>query len=213
MPAETSTVSWAWRDRSDLIEQIRVGRTKNRLRYVMTDGRVADADVDAILVTETLDDGWQVRVELGLDDVDGSVAVRQVTVARVDGTPGQLKSDVLRSLRLGRLLRQIEEDVPFVVMNMPSDWHRGFVAPRPGKRGHPPHYFAMWVSRYVDACAANPRAPMKALIEQYPEMNRKTINAILLRAERENLLTDRVPRKAGGTMTAKCRRILDGKRR
>jgi hypothetical protein len=204
---EKSTVVRWFVKFDDQVSEVTVGRG-----YAIADGDLRDGDVHSITVEHDLGEiGWRIRIELSLDDA-GNLGVSRM-VFEPEGSAGELDGELWKRLRLGDLHQAIRTELPFVQMLLPHVWMRDFKVPRPGQKGHSIEHYALWVQRYLDACADenHGRAPMKALVEQYPGYDRKLINLWLARAEELGLLRGRAQGKAGGTMTAKCRRILDGK--
>lgn len=206
---EKSIVEWRWRDASTgRVRSIQVGD-----RSVLADGDLREAKVDQVEVSQLLKDlQCRVTVLLALDDRTGSIGIEEIRYKPVE-TPGHLTRSQWNALKIGELQRVIEAKLPLVQMLLPDEWRRSFDAPRPGRRGHTIEYYALWVDRYLEACdEGRNKTPMKMLIEKHPGMSRSALNAIVEKAEVLKLIKGRTRGKAGGTMTAKCRRILDGKR-
>lgn len=194
---------WSWRGEGGRRHFVEPGDG-----FVITSGDMSSSAVDALEVCHVVD-GWEVTAVLQPGDEGAQVA--EIRWRAPDGASVPiLDSTVWRRLRLGALHRQITADLRSIVLLLPAAWHRGYRAPRPGRGGHPVSYYAGLVRDYLDACAEGPR-PMERLTAElrYPN-SRTVVNAQLTRAERLGLIEGRSPGRAGGMMTDRCRRVLEG---
>jgi hypothetical protein len=91
---------------------------------------------------------------------------------------------------------------------------------RPGRAGRTDEYYVRWAAAYIERVAAGSRHPIKDLAADPPVqiegVTRRvriidaTVRDILLHARQRRLLTNPSQGKAGGTLTAKAIKILDG---
>ena len=158
------------------------------------------------------DPSWQVVVKYRLRD-DGSLGQESLTVSSADGALREVDSTVWRLLRLGAIKKVAQATWPLfraTSIGWGDDLPDQLIGSVPGRRGHPLVFYAMWAERYESAWAESPRAPVKALSERHNH-NEQTIRAWLAKAERLGFF--KRPKSsdglAGGSLTAKGRRLLD----
>lgn len=168
---------------------------------------------ERLTMESELEDGWRVTGTLVFRE--GRVRVRSVTfVPGPHGDDTVFSLRMLRRMNLGWVQRQWEGVLRgSMYVDLPDKWQRGMLAsPRAGRRGHPDAFYAQWVARYLEACEAS-ETPVRALVKQWGEKGETTasINRYVKRAEVLGLITERPGRgRAGGTMTEKCKELLEG---
>ena len=136
------------------------------------------------------------------------VRLAELRIQPVDD--GDLPTDILTRLRLGRLRARMVERLPWASKILTeSSWSDDVRVPRPGCRGRPLFHFAEWAERYVDALESNPMNPVAQLVTQHGKRP-GTIRSWLQRAEDEGLLdrSDIGPGVAGGRLTERCLQVL-----
>jgi hypothetical protein len=156
---------------------------------------------------------WVVRLALDED----RIVVRELTLVPSSNDNEMPTTTIFTRNRLGELHRQLVSELQDPARQwlfLPEHWRgKSLTLPKPGRRGHPEAFYAMWVKRYVDALEREPRSPVKLLGEEH-HYSRGQIRSWLDKAERLGLLVGRpsgTTGRAGGRMSAKCRRILEGK--
>jgi hypothetical protein len=157
--------------------------------------------------------GWTATVKLE----------RQSGVVRVAGiellptsTEALLTTSVFKRLRLGELQGAVAsglETDPDIRFGLPDSWHTTRVAvPRPGRAGRSDLDYAIWARRYVQACEADPRAPIRRLVETFGDaeggLAEAALRAVLHEARRRGLLTRAAAGVAGGRLTRKADALL-----
>lgn len=155
-------------------------------------------------------DGWRVRIELdpGRPDMVGRIEVTP------DPDEQSSASSILRRLGLGGVedaLRRWLTD-PTLVPAVGRPWTNP--RRRPGRAGTDPRVYAAVAARYVRALAESPRAPYRAMVEQY-EAEGVYVTEAALRAKvykarnlRDGpLLTSTDERTPGGELTKRGRRL------
>lgn len=83
------------------------------------------------------------------------------------------------------------------------------VTARTGVRGKDDRVFAEVANQYVLLVGAGERAPLKKLAEVL-HVSRSRARNVVLEARKRGLLTETKPGRAGGDLTAKARRLLEG---
>jgi hypothetical protein len=92
---------------------------------------------------------------------------------------------------------------------------------RPGRRGHPDHFYALWADTYLRHVDSGSRRAIQELaqappveVEGYVSTGERvapaTIRSILREARRRGLLSEAPNGRAGGELSAKARRLLKG---
>jgi hypothetical protein len=122
-----------------------------------------------------------------------------------------LTVDVLRSIRVSPLHVGVREylQLPFNTKgHFDVDRNESGGARRPGRGGRKDRYYAEWSARYLNACRENER-PIPLLAHRY-HLKESTIRGFLGEARRRGLLTPAPTGKAGGQLTDKAKRELDG---
>ncbi len=153
--------------------------------------------------------GWFVEVSFR-HDRHGTVA-REVKVKQgAPGRPGEpVTTRMLRSIRLGELQRAAEETIRRGVSagSLPEQLRSAFAeTPRPGRRGRPPRFYADLAANYVERLSS-PR-PVAELAEAM-HLSTSQVRNLLFQARERGLLTSAGPRRAGGDLTDKARRLLE----
>jgi hypothetical protein len=128
-------------------------------------------------------DGWRVRMRFDLS------SRKKVRLAKIEFVPDDDAKettglDLSKSIRHGEMYRAALEDLRHQrgLLLLPEEWVEGMVAaPRPGRAGNPPAFYALWAKRYEEACEIEPRSPVKYLAEKHIE-SRLTLDAILHQA-------------------------------
>ena len=153
-------------------------------------------------------------MEATLAMVEGAVRVEQIAFRPPPAEASVLALGAqMRAMRLGDVQRRWEkwlfERVAY--LELPEEWRRSMLtANRPGRRGHPDIFYALWAERYVAALAKS-KSPTKHLVDRFEGETADSINRYLRKAEDLEFLTGRPGRgKAGGELTAKARALLDG---
>lgn len=155
---------------------------------------------------------WRVTVDFAL--ADGAMMVRRVEVAPSSGAGPResLSTRVLRAVQFREisneawaLLADLGDVMPSVD-NLAKEFRR---TPRPGRRGRPDLVYAEAAAIYV-ASMTKP-APLQATARALgiPEARARSL---LGEARRRGLLTQAPKGRAGGELTEKARRLLDGTR-
>jgi hypothetical protein len=81
--------------------------------------------------------------------------------------------------------------------------------PRPGRPGRSDADYAIVAAEYVALVESAHRSPTQAMADRY-EQNAQTIGRWLHIARQRGLLTDAPKGRAGGDLTDKARRLLEG---
>jgi hypothetical protein len=160
-------------------------------------------------------DGWNLRVEVVVA-ADGAVGVRRFSFESVGGRPQRLPSRI----DLGEVNEHIDHllNESSLRLLLPPALRRKLNRRRPGQRGRPDMFYAERVAEFVDALGHEPRTPIRWLVDNVESptdgsADAKAWRRWLAEAERRDLLADRPAAeegRTGGTMTDKCRRLLDG---
>jgi hypothetical protein len=158
--------------------------------------------IDVIVPVETA------LVRVRLRRFDKEPTVRRVAIEIRDET-SEVTSQLVRRLGLVEALEAVLEDWS-VGRALGSVWHHRLR--RPGRRGRPEVEYAEWARRYVEALERNKRQPTAQLLADDAEAGiHRTDGEVrwyLSEARRRGLLTKAPPGKAGGSLTAKARRLL-----
>jgi hypothetical protein len=170
-----------------------------------TAGSPAQVALDAVLP-----DGTKAEVVLRL--MDGRVRV--VPPVRITPPPSADEFDDLPGL--GHLpdwagvcsdwSHYVRESAHLV--ELPEGWAEALGPRRIGRRSHSDRFYAVWVERYLNACATSDQ-PMKTLRVEYPAETGDSLNRYIRQAEKLGLISNRPGHgKSGGEMTARCKRLL-----
>ena len=185
--------------------------------YLLVTGREPEENVYVEYLIGHDGEGWyRWVVRLALDG--DRIVVRELSLVPPDSDNEVPTTTIFARARLGELHRELVTELQSGQMQwifLPEHWRgKSLTLPKPGRRGHPESFYAMWVKRYVDALEREPRSPVKLLAEEH-HYSRGQIRAWLDKAEHLGLLVGRpsgMTGRAGGRMSAKCRRVLEGKR-
>ncbi|MFN8019841.1 MAG: hypothetical protein U0P45_17235 [Acidimicrobiales bacterium] len=159
--------------------------------------------------------GLMVRMLLGNED--GVVSVRRIELVLDEAEP-LTDSPTLKALRWGRVGERIIGDIKVGATAEPhgpfGSWANSFMAiPRVGRGRRPDRPYAEVAARYVAALEADPRAPIRHMletegIEAGGIETESSLRAKLNKARVRGLLTKAPAGKPGGELTDKARRLL-----
>lgn len=154
-------------------------------------------------------DGCLVRMRLRLSEA--GVYVGSLETSAPPG--GQINAQLLRRVgleALGKLRDHVLQSSDLLIELADGQWCRP--AHRPGRRGQPDAHYARWARRYVNAFEAEPRAPIKYLVDHEAGAGRfmtaSQVSAFVNKARRRQLLSSASPGQPGGELTAKAKMIL-----
>lgn len=136
------------------------------------------------------------------------VGVHRLEAECDDDTPTAV---MFRDLGLGSLYRECSMEFSELARSDPQIFGMPSGFPKAGRKGEPPLYYALLVRDYLTAIDEfGPRGFMPHLLERQARgLARSSVLRNIDRAEELGLITARPGHgKAGGRMTAKCRKIL-----
>lgn len=170
------------------------------------DVELADGQPIRVACSEVVD-GWRRLLELV--EVDGRVVTQRVVFEPVDADPF-LSSTFFRRHGLGAFhddaLADLEGEVlaPF----LPPGWRKPD-RPGPGRKQRPDEHYLVWAIRYLEACARDPRHPVRWIVENYPHevMTESAVQARLTKAKTRGLL-ERDQGRPGGRLRPKAVEML-----
>ena len=154
---------------------------------------------------------WVQKAVFDIDAPGIPLIELQLFPATQSPPPHGLTVDVVRSIRFGPLHVGVREylQLPFNTgAILDTDRNELGGARRPGRRGRDPVFYAEWAARYVNACRTS-ETPLPVLADEYA-FGESTIRGFLGEARRRGLLTTAPAGKAGGELTEKGKRLLDG---
>lgn len=186
------------------------------------------ADEDAILAVMALEDGWEARVRIVIQD--GQPVPAELRVVRGRKTPdvpsGGLTTRAVREIPLWGAVDEAHRRLsPLVAADMPS-WiagsglrRQGFTSDplrKPGRKGRPDRYYATIARAYLEAVRRGSRQPVKDVATELSAETGGTISPAYVRDQlhvarsRSRALLTRPPKgKAGGELTEKALRALE----
>lgn len=127
--------------------------------------------------------------------------------------PVEVGARQLRRMGYGAVVRELHAwlDEPLVTAYLGEAWVR-YRPVRPGRGGTDDQVYATWARRYVDALDADPRRPVRHLVEEEKVAGRHVtasqVRAYLNRARNRGFLTDAPPGLPGGELTDLGRQVL-----
>jgi len=143
---------------------------------------------------------------LSLIPGEGTVQADFVQLRRLDRRP--VSRGALGRMGLGTVHRALEHVLasPIAAAHLGKAW--AYEAPKPGRPGRDDLHYAKAALAYVEALKADPRRPVKHMVDTSPELTPDEVRARLRRARERELLTGAPKGRPGGELTEKAKKVL-----
>lgn len=157
---------------------------------------------------------WIVKATFSVISTGPNLVSVAVAPAALSAPKNGLTTDVLRAIRIGDLYARARGWLSLGPPHGPwfgTDPSEFNEVRHPGRRGRDDSFYAQVAARYVHLLTSTDHAPAVGLADEMT-VSVSSVRGLLHEARRRDLLTHAPPGRAGGQLTDKARRLLDGTR-
>lgn len=188
-------------------------RARRAARQSRTQGRPWKVEVDdagGLDLTVEREDGWSVSYRVIPQEGVPTVAEVHITRPGAKMPPGGLTTRFLRELRMSEDLAELRHAI--LAEKIAHDlihWNFSLegLSRQPGRRGHPPLWYAERAAEYVEVVAKGSTRPIVELAQKWgyqPSGARE----IVFQCREKGMLTGSPPGRSGGDLTEAARVLL-----
>lgn len=191
-------------------------RARRAARQSRTQGRpwkVEADDAGGLYLTVEREDGWS--VSYGVIPQEGVPTVAELHITRPGAKmpAGGLTTRFLRELRMSEDLAELRHAILALRIASPWGYHSDSdftvegLSRQPGRKGHPPLWYAERAAEYVEVVAKGSTRPIVELAQKWgyqPSGARE----IVFQCREKGMLTGSPPGRSGGDLTDTARALL-----